>query len=112
MWNEKGSLELLQGMPKVLTEKDLADLQQVIDNEKFVNSQKLREEHCDTYAPFCKYCDKSVESPCAVAYVRTKIKEGMEVEMEGISSEVPKDIMAKLDAVASKKIRIAVARKK
>ena len=112
MWNEKGPLELLQSMPQVLTEKNLTDIQQVIDNDKFVNSKKLRGDLCGKYAPFCKNCDKTVNKPCAVAYVRMKIKEGMEVKMEDIPSEAPVTDNGEAEAAASKKIRIAVARKK
>ena len=118
IWNEEGPLELLKGMPHVLTAENLAQIQQVIDNDKFLNSQKLRGDLCGVYAPFCKNCDKSVMKPCAVAYVRMKIKEGMEVQMEDIPDEAPvveeevKPAPAKVKSLSSKKIRIAVAKKK
>lgn len=116
MWNEERPLDLLKHMPNVLTAENLAEIQQVIDNDKFLNSQRLRGDLCGRYAPFCKNCDKTVPKPCAVAYVRMKIKEGMEVQMEDISSEVPEETVVE-DNVSSqakvhKKIRIAVARKK
>ena len=111
MWNENGALELLQSMPHVLTKKDLAELQQVIDNDKFLNSLKPRDELCGNYAPFCKNCDKTEESPCAVAYVRMKIKEGMEVIMEDIPSTAPEKTAEGTEPI-SKKIRVAIARKK
>ena len=44
MWNEDRPLELLSGMPRVLTAENLAEIQQVIDNDKFVNGKGLREE--------------------------------------------------------------------
>lgn len=113
MWNEEGPLELLKNMPHVLTAENLAQIQQVIDNDKFLNSQKLRGDLCGRYAPFCKTCDKSVPKPCAVAYVRMKIKEGMEVEMEDIPAETPEEIEEKQEEKKpSKKIRIAIARRK
>lgn len=113
MWNEEGPLELLKNMPHVLTAENLAQIQQVIDNDKFLNSQKLRGDLCGRYAPFCKTCDKSVAKPCAVAYVRMKIKEGMEVEMEDIPAETPEEIEEKKEEKKpSKKIRIAIARRK
>lgn len=113
-WNEEGPLELLRGMPDVLTAENLAQIQQVIDNDKFINSQKLRDDLCGNYAPFCKHCDKTVAKPCAVAYVRMKIKEGMSVEMENIPSEVPEEVASadESSARSAQKIRIAVARKK
>ncbi|MCM1546262.1 MAG: hypothetical protein NC033_04410 [Clostridiales bacterium] len=113
MWNEQGPLELLKNMPQVLTAENLAQIQQVIDNDKFLNSQKLRGDLCGRYAPFCKNCDKTVPKPCAVAYVRMKIKEGMEVQMENIPSETPEEIAEEKAAKKpSQKIRIAIARKK
>lgn len=115
MWNEKGPLELLKNMPQVLSAQNLAQIQQVIDNDKFLNSQKLRGDLCGRYAPFCKNCDKTVPKPCAVAYVRMKIKEGMEVQMEDIPNEAPEETVADEEVTQrkpSKKIRIAIARKK
>ena len=115
MWNEDRPLELLKGMPNVLTAENLAQIQQVIDNDKFLNSQKLRGDLCGKYAPFCKGCDKSVPKPCAVAYVRMKIKEGMQVQMEDIPDEAPEEVVEpteKEQPKTPKKIRIAVARKR
>lgn len=119
MWNEQGPLELLKEMPNVLTAENLAQIQQVIDNDKFINSQRLKGDLCGKYAPFCANCDKTVAKPCAVAYVRMKIKEGMEVEMENIPAEAPSEIEGldevvepQAEYVPSKKIRIAVARRK
>ena len=113
MWNEKAPLELLKHLPNVLTAENLAEIQQVIDNDKFLNSQKLRGDLCGKYAPFCKYCDKTVEKPCAVAYVRMKIKEGLQVHMEDIPDEVPEEAIAEAVGITTvKKIRIALARKK
>lgn len=112
MWNENGPLELLKEMPHVLTAENLAQIQQVIDNDKFLNSQKFKSDLCGSYAPFCKNCDKTVPQPCAVAYVRMKIKEGLAVEMENIPAEAPAAAETDDEKPASKKIRIAIARKK
>ncbi len=55
----------------------------------------------------------TVEKPCAVAYVRMKIKEGLQVHMEDIPDEVPEEAIAEAGGITTvKKIRIAVARKK
>ena len=110
-WNEEGPLELLQGMPGVLTAENLAQIQQVIDNDKFLNSQRLKGDLCGRYAPFCKNCDKSVKKPCAVAYVRMKIKEGLQIQMEDVPSEAPVE-EEETEQKTSKKIRIAIARRK
>lgn len=113
MWNEDRPLELLKNMPHVLNAENLKQIQQVIDNDKFLNSQKLRGDLCGRYAPFCKNCDKTVPKPCAVAYVRMKIKEGMEVEMEDIPAETPEErAEEKTVKKPSQKIRIAIARRK
>lgn len=112
MWNENGPLELLKGMPEVLTLENLAQIQQVIDNDKFLNSQKLKKDLCGSYAPFCKSCDKTVPTPCAVAYVRMKIKEGMKVQMEDIPDEVPAEESKGEVRKTPTKIRIAVAKRK
>ncbi len=122
MWNEKGPLELLKEMPNVLTAENLAQIQRVIDNDKFINSQKLRADLCGKYAPFCAGCDKTVLKPCAVAYVRMKIKEGMEVQMENIPDEAPEPpseiegleevVEVEPQPEPGKKIRIAIARRK
>lgn len=112
MWNENRPLELLKEMPHVLTAENLTQIQLVIDDDKFLNSQVLKKDLCGTYAPFCKNCDKSVPKPCAVAFVRMKIKEGMEVAMEDIPSEAPEPVVATEEVKpAPKKIRIAIARK-
>lgn len=112
MWNENRPLELLKEMPQVLTAENLTQIQQVIDDDKFLNSQVLKKDLCGSYAPFCKNCDKSVPKPCAVAYVRMKIKEGMEVSMENIPSEAPEPVVVEEEVkTAPKKIRIAIARK-
>lgn len=112
MWNENRPLELLKEMPHVLTAENLTQIQAVIDDDKFLNSQVLKKDLCGTYAPFCKNCDKTVIKPCAVAFVRMKIKEGMEVTMENIASEAPEPVVVEEKVEpAPKKIRIAIARK-
>lgn len=112
MWNENGPLELLKHMPNVLTSENLSEIQQAIDNDKFLNSKRLRGDLCGRYAPFCRNCDKSVPKPCAVAYVRMKIKEGMQVQMEEVPSEAPEETSTEAEAKQPKKIRIAIAKKK
>ncbi len=111
MWNENGPLELLKELPQVLTADNLAQIQKVIDDDKYINSKVLDGDLCGQYAPFCHNCDKSVDNPCAVAYVRMKIKEGMDVQMQDIASEVPEVEYADKPFV-SKKIHIGVGRKK
>lgn len=88
MWDENKVLELLKDMPQVLTDENLCEIQKLIDDNKYWNSQTLRRDLCGIYAPFCRICDKTVLTPCAVAYVRMKVAEGMELQMENVSSEI------------------------
>ena len=93
MWNENAPLELLKDLPAVLNEANLARLQQVIDYDKFINSAECGCDLCGSYAPFCEGCDKCVQYPCAVSYVKMKQAEGMDIkiqsEVEEVLSEAP-----------------------
>ena len=93
MWNENAPLELLKELPAVLNEANLARLQQVIDIDKFINSSEMGYDLCGQYAPFCEGCDKTVQFPCAVSYVKMKQAQGMDIklqsEVEEVLSEVP-----------------------
>ena len=40
--------------------------QKKIDYEKWIESEKKHKDMCGSY-DFCKYCDKSLENPCARA---------------------------------------------
>ncbi len=88
MWDENKVLELLKDMPQTLSDENLCAIQKLIDDNKYWNSLKLKKDLCGIYAPFCKICDKTVLTPCAVAYVRMKVAEGMELEMENVTSEI------------------------
>lgn len=110
MWDENAPLELLKEMPKVLTVDNLSKIQEVIDKDKYVNSYIRQMDLCGQYAPFCETCDKTIKYPCAVAYVKMMQAQGMEVEIE----EIPyvEEKKEELPPKTSKKIRIAIARKK
>lgn len=88
MWDENKVLDLLKDMPRVLSDENLCEIQKLIDDNKYWNSQTFQRDLCGIYAPFCRICDKTVLTPCAVAYVRMKIAEGMQVQMETVSSEI------------------------
>lgn len=79
MWNENAPLELLKGMPHDLDQKNLDEIQKVINDDKFINSMCLGRDLCGEYAPFCQYCKKTTMTPCALAYVNMKIAEGMDI---------------------------------
>lgn len=91
MWNENEVLELLKDMPQTLSDENLLKIQKLIDDNKYWNSRELQRDLCGIYAPFCRICDKSVLTPCAVAYVRMKIAEGMELSMENVASASPEE---------------------
>ncbi len=91
MWNENAPLELLKELPAVLNEANLARLQQVIDYDKFINSSECGYDLCGQYAPFCEGCDKTVQYPCAVSYVKMKQAEGMDIKIQSEVEEVLSD---------------------
>ena len=116
MWNSEAPLKLLQSMPAQLNIQNLKNIQQTIDVDKFENSKRLNRDLCGEYAPFCGMCDKWVKYPCAVAYVKMKQAEGMQVEIAA-SAYLPADAEdEEEDAVEEKTdkkyIRIAIAKRK
>ena len=90
MWNSEAPLKLLESMPAELDIHNLKNIQQTIDVDKYINSYQRKRDLCGEYAPFCKNCDKWVKYPCAVAYVKMKQAEGMQVEIAA-SAYLPAD---------------------
>lgn len=80
-WNSNAPMELLSHMPPKLSKANLETIQKVIDNDKFICSSMLARDLCGEYAPFCALCDKSMATPCAVAYIRMKQAEGIKLEI-------------------------------
>lgn len=118
MWNSEAPLKLLKSMPAELNIQNLKNIQQTIDVDKFENSQKMCRDLCGDYAPFCAMCDKWVKYPCAVAYVKMKQAEGMQVEIaaaaylpaDAVVEDEPEEIPA--EKIDKKYIRIAIAKRK
>jgi hypothetical protein len=81
MWNENTSLDYLNNLPLDLNAQNEAEIQMVIDQHKYENSEELNCDLCGYYAPFCQVCDKSVNFPCARAYLASKQKEVDSVEV-------------------------------
>lgn len=110
MWDENAPLELLKDMPKVLSVENLAKIQEVIDKDKYINSYEMGCDLCGRYAPFCGGCDKNVQYPCAVAFVKMAHESGMEVEIE----EIPylNQPVQEEKKPSGRRIRIAIARRK
>ena len=126
MWNSEAPLKLLISMPSYLTLENLKNIQKIIDDDKFINSKQYHRDLCGLYAPFCENCDKKVIYPCAVAYVKMKQAEGMEVEIavaldepeeevEEVVEEpqvIEEPVVETAEKPASKRIRIAIAKRK
>lgn len=92
-WNSNAPLKLLENMPSRLTKANLEKIQAVIDNDKLICSTMLGRDLCNEYAPFCVLCDKSMSTPCAVAYIRMKQAEGIKLEIAVSDEEEPEDIV-------------------
>ncbi|MGN1103854.1 MAG: hypothetical protein ACI4QI_03170 [Candidatus Coproplasma sp.] len=112
MWDENAPLELLKEMPQILSAENLCKIQEVIDKDKYINSMERQQDLCGQYAPFCDTCDKTVQYPCAVAYVKMMQAKGMNVEIEAMPCNTTEEIREELPPKTSKKIRIAIARRK
>lgn len=112
MWNSDAPLELLKHMPHHLTLENLRQVQKIIDDDKYINSSRLKRDLCGEYAPFCKGCDRGVYYPCAVAYIRMKQAEGMKVEMDVVQIEQPEREPYVPTYVPAKGIRVAIVKKK
>lgn len=87
MWDMTAPLKLLESMPAKLTAENLKTVQAVIDVDKYKNSAERNADLCGEYAPFCALCDKQGSYPCAVAFVKMKQSEGMEIEIADQSPE-------------------------
>lgn len=80
-WNSNAPMELLSRMPQKLSKSNLEAMQKVIDNDKYLCSAMLERDLCGEYAPFCALCDRSMSTPCAVAYIRMRQAEGIKLEI-------------------------------
>ena len=112
MWDNEAHLKLLKSMPAQLSKDNLRDIQQTIDVDKFTNSQLLKRDLCGEYAPFCDNCNKSLQYPCAVSYVKMKQAEGMQVEIAAAENEIVEEPVTSENDSTTKRIRIAVAKRK
>ncbi|MDE6356029.1 MAG: hypothetical protein K2N68_00695 [Clostridia bacterium] len=111
MWNSEAPLKLLSEMPAQLNIENLKEIQQIIDVDKYENSHRLGRDLCGEYAPFCALCEKHVKYPCAVAYVKMKQAEGMELEIAATEEELSVE-EENVAETPKKYIRIAIARRK
>lgn len=91
-WNSNAPMELLAHMPARLTKANLEAIQSVIDNDKIICSTMLNKDMCGIYAPFCVLCDRSMNTPCAVAYIRMKQAEGIKLEIATADEQISENI--------------------
>lgn len=130
MWDISAPLRMLESMPARLNAENLSAIQDAIDIDKYKNSSALGRDLCGEYAPFCELCDKVGRYPCAVAFVKMKQAEGMQVVIAEVE-EAPAEAAEEAPAVAeqqaveevapveeipepapARRIRIAIARRK
>jgi len=114
MWNSEAPLKLLSEMPAHLNIDNLREIQQIIDVDKYKHSEIFKRDLCGEYSPFCELCEKHIKYPCAVAYVKMKQSEGMELEIAATEEElsVEEEETAETLEAPKKYIRIAIARRK
>ncbi len=121
-WDSNAPLELLKEMPAQLSKDNLQKIQLVIDKDKYICSSELQRDLCGEYAPFCEFCDKNITYPCAVAYVKMKQIDGMNIEIAAENAE--NEVQPEADSCETaaeeevvevqpkKRIRIAIAKKR
>lgn len=88
--NSNVPMELLANIPARLTKTSLETIQAVIDNDKLICSTMLGRDLCGEYAPFCALCDRSIKTPCAIAYIRLKQAEEIQLEIAASNDEFNK----------------------
>lgn len=122
-YNNNMPLKMLEHMPASLTKSNLENIQSIIDRDKYACSTMLGSDLCGTYAPFCALCDKSILNPCAVAYIRMRIAQDVQLETAVSNDELTdeeevsenKEVEQTEESVAEppkKRIRIATAKRK
>lgn len=80
-WNNNIPIELLSQIRTHISKANLEVIQSVIDKDREICRTMLGHDVCGQYAPFCALCDKSMATPCAVAYIRMKQTEGVHIEI-------------------------------
>lgn len=63
MWDNSRPMKML----KTLSYDSVA-LQHIIDVDKYIESSNEGYDLCQTYMPYCSFCNKWVKNPCAMAY--------------------------------------------
>lgn len=91
--NSNIPMELLANIPARLNKNSLETIQAVIDNDKLICDTMLGRDLCGEYAPFCALCDKSMRTPCAIAYIRLKQAEQIQLEVAVSDDESNEQIL-------------------
>lgn len=116
MWNEQKPLKFLMSLPDKIGKESLKRLQSIIDEDRTAEIESRGKDVCGKYAPFCKFCDKSMRYPCAIAYVKMQQADGLCIE---VSDSVYESLKATDDGDDDEaflqdrpnRIRIAIAKK-
>ncbi len=96
MWNKEYADEMLAKFPKDKKKATIAKMQQEIDVQKYCASYDLGFDLCGFYGSFCAYCDKSLENPCAKAFV--KMRDAKKVVEEEVAVSLSDSLKSLADA--------------
>ena len=115
MWNNEKPLKFLMSLPDKIGRESLKRLQSIIDEDRSLNREESDIEICGRYAPFCKFCDKTMLYPCAMSYVKLQQNDGLCIEVsESVydSLKVNDNVEYEMEEYnRPNRIRIAIARK-
>lgn len=84
---------------------DTQKLQETLDIDKWLNSEKLRRDLCGEY-DYCAYCENESEYPCAHAFIR------MEDKLKAITVEAPEKVKAEVAATIAEKDNSVITTKR
>ena len=88
------------------------ELQNIIDVEKWLASEAAHEDKCGSYY-YCKYCDKSIEYPCAVAMEKWKTHKKVRLsfmqKLDKAKDEVKAAYAELISHIESKGLKIVVS---
>ena len=102
MWNKQQADNMLKDLAKSRKKDKLQNMQNATDIQKYYGSMDEGADLCGAYGSFCEYCDKSVENPCANAFMAmNKAKE--EAEAVSLAESLKALAKAKTDASINKK---------
>ncbi len=102
MWNKQQADNMLKELAKSRKKDKVQLMQNATDLQKYYGSIDEGKDLCGTYGSFCEYCDKSVENPCANAYLNI-YNANKEAEKVSLADSLKALAKAKTDANINKK---------